>query len=505
MSTFALLRATTRLSDAVWAVALALIGVFVGATFAMAAGGTDAVSAQALRFVPLAAVPLLLRYEFSSGPAVLFWFDAARQGMPGVTAASLRAEALRAVLLVLALILPMGAAAAAVGDVRALPATTALGVAIAAIGIGGLTAVAPYRWIPFAIIASLGLVVAIVSGWVPTHGPIVLALGIVVFAACALAIRWRLRTLLRRGEDPEVGGDYAFVFGLGRHGGGAFSAPNSAPLAVLMGERRAHAAAVRQPDNPDARIRALLGPEAWHATVATRPHFLQWAALIGLWPLLMLAFLAILFQTIGVPNTSTSLAALIWLTMVVMWGVVMGGVMQLQYGRVLGASIGSGEGLDAELRLLPGVLASASVWDRRLRPLWLLPGLGVAALVVAVAATVGVGATGLGWLSGIAALELWRMRLSLQAALRGSRSARRFAMVAGAVTGLLLVLGVPLWAGDLLPGFNTAMARIVPALGPVALALALVSAGLLAAAECQLRRGQGASLLLAVGMLVLAV
>ena len=199
MTTFALLRATTRRGDAAWAVALAVIGALVGATHALAAGGDGAVADQALRFVPLAAMPLLLRYEFSSGPAVLFWFDAVRQSIPGVTRASFQAEFLRFAAFLLMILLPMAAVGAWMGGLADLPYGAVIGVAIAAAGIGGLTAVAPYRWMPFAVVGSLSVVLAIALGVLPVHGSTVLGLGFAAGLVCAAAIRWRLTAL---GSSP---------------------------------------------------------------------------------------------------------------------------------------------------------------------------------------------------------------------------------------------------------------------------------------------------------------
>lgn len=487
MTTFALLRATTRRGDAAWAVALAVIGALVGATHALAAGGDGAVADQALRFVPLAAMPLLLRYEFSSGPAVLFWFDAVRQSIPGVTRASFQAEFLRFAAFLLVILLPMAAVGAWMGGLADLPYGAVIGVAIAAAGIGGLTAVAPYRWMPFAVVGSLSVVLAIALGVLPVHGSTVLGLGFAAGLVCAAAIRWRLTALRTRGVDPPVGGDYAFVFSLGRHGGSAFSAPDSAPLAVLMNERRTSAREGRIPDAPDARVRALLGPHAWQASVTPKVHLMQWALLIGVLPLLMTVFFGVLFHSLSDGATFGRIAGVVVLMLVVMWGLVMGATMQMQYGMALRAHAGTGQGLDAELRLLPGVAAPVANWDRRLRPLWLWPGLALGGLVLGVAIMLGVEAAGLVILATVVGLELWRMRLTVHAALRGAAVAGRLVAAAGGATGLLLVLGTPYWA-NFRPLIEALHGDVAGALDQALAGLALVASLLLGIAAWRLHR-----------------
>jgi hypothetical protein len=67
-----------------------LIG-FIGAL----ASDDATLGAVSARTLPLVGLPLMFRYQFSSARSVLFWFDASRQAVPGVTSSSLVAEALR--------------------------------------------------------------------------------------------------------------------------------------------------------------------------------------------------------------------------------------------------------------------------------------------------------------------------------------------------------------------------------------------------------------------------
>lgn len=496
MSAVATLRATTKAGDIAWAVTFSLMGLISGlATGASAAGDTaGGVPALALGLLAVCA----LRYQFGSAPAALFWFDAARQSVPGATRSSLRAEAIRLLLFLSCLLLPMAAVGVVVGGWPGLaPMPAAIGVALAAIGIGALSAVMPYRWVPFSMLASLALVLVIVEGWIPTRVASLLAGGLVMFAICATMVALRLRSLLARGVDPTVGGDYAFVFSLGRHHGSAFTAPNSAPLAVLWQERHERASARPMPSGLDGRVRGLLGQQAWQLAVAPGRHALQWLGVIGLYPVIMLGFFAVLAHQGGGDTPFAGRQPLLLLVLVVLWGMVMGAAMQEQYVRGLRASRAFGDGLDAELRLLPGVAASKEVWARRLRPLWLPQALGLGGLVVGLALACGVAPMGVAVLALLAGLEAVRMRLAAWAALDGSRAASRLLAIAGAASGLLLLVALPVWVYGLAPPLDEVLARGLSAIGLDAVRLlagVLVPILLLVAAARKLRDAGGSDL-----------
>lgn len=501
MKTLAVLRATTNAGDVAWVALLATAGALVG--IANAAAGDPGASAPHLRLLPLAAVPLMFRYQFGSAPAVLFWFDAARQAVPGVTAASLRAELLRLGLLLSSLLLPMAVAGLALDGAAALPAlATMTGVAVAAAGVGAVVAVMPYRWMPIAMLAPIALAVLVVAGGVPAAGATALLGGLAAFGACAALAAWRLRDLLGRGVDPAVGGDYAFVFSFGRHAGSVFSAPDSAPLAVLLRERRERREGAMSPAPPsglDARVSALLGESAWRQAVSPLRHLLSWAAVVLAYPLLMLGFFALVFPRLGGDRAIDGLFPLLFLTLLALWSFVMLGAMHQHTVRALARSRTEGDSLDAELRLLPGVAAPASAWARRLRPLWLPLGLATGGVAVLVAALGGVTLRGVLWLVVIAALQLAWMRLTLHAAVRAPRSATRPLGAAGAAIGLALLAGLPLWVEGLVPAFDAAVSRHVAALGigpqPVVLALVSIAVLLLGWAARRVATADGSGLL----------
>lgn len=500
MSAAATLRATTKAGDVAWAVALSLMGLLAGLGNGASAAGDAADGGPALSLGLLAGCALMLRYQFASVPAALFWFDAARQSVPGATRSSLRAEAIRLLLFLSCLLLPMAAVGVVVGGLPGLaPMPAAIGVALAAIGIGALSAVMPYRWFPLSTLGSLVLVLGIVLGWVPTRGAVPLMVGLAIFALCAGLVAVRLGKLLARGADPAVGGDYAFVFSLGRHHGSAFTAPNSAPLAVLWQERHERASARPMPSGLDGRVRGLLGQQAWQLAAAPGRHALQWLGVIGLYPVIMLGFFAVLAHQGGgdTPFAGRQPLLLLVLVLVVLWGMVMGAAMQEQYVRGLKASRALGDGLDAELRLLPGVAASKEAWARRLRPLWLPQALGLGGLVVGLALVCGVAPMGVAVLALLAGLEAVRMRLAAWAALEGNGAASRLLGIAGAASGLLLLAALPVWVYGLVPPLDEALARGLTAIGLDAVRLlagVLVPMLLLVAAARKLRDAGGSVL-----------
>lgn len=498
MSAAATLRATTKAGDVAWAVALSLMGLLAGLANGASAAGDAAEGGPALSLGLLAGCALVLRYQFASAPAVLFWFDAARQSVPGATRSSLRAEAIRLLLFLSCLLLPMAAVGVVVGGLPGLaPMPAAIGVALAAIGIGALSAVMPYRWFPLATLGSLVLVLGIVLGWVPTRGAAPLMVGLAIFALCAGLVAVRLGKLLARGADPAVGGDYAFVFSLGRHHGSAFTAPNSAPLAVLWQERHERASARPMPSGVDGRVRGLLGQQAWQLAVAPGRHALQWLGVIGLYPVIMLGFFAVLAHQGGGDTPFAGRQPLLLLVLVVLWGMVMGAAMQEQYVRGFKASRALGDGLDAELRLLPGVAASKEAWARRLRPLWLPQALGLGGVVVGLALACGVAPLGVAVLALLAGLEAVRMRLAAWAALEGNGAASRLLAIAGAASGLLLLVALPVWVHGLAPQLDEVLARGLSAIGLDAMRLlagVLVPILLLVAAARKLRDAGGSDL-----------
>jgi hypothetical protein len=474
MNVIAMLRATTTNGDFAWAVAMSIMGAFAG----MASGAATSDPAPFGPTSPLgllAGCVLAFRYQFSSAPSVLFWFDSARQAVPGASISSVRAEALRLLFFLLCLFLPMAAVGIVVGGLPALASVpSAIGVALAAAGVGALNAVMPYRWFPLAILASLTLIPGIVLGWVPSRGATSFLIGLALFALSAGLIGFRLRRLLDRGVDPAVGGDYAFVFSLGRHAGSVFTAPNSAPLAVLWEERRQRAGAGPAPSDLDRRVCGLLGQQAWHVVATPGRHALQWLAVLGLYPVLMMGFFALMHHQNGDDTPFVGRATLLLLVLAVMWSMVIGGAMQELYVRGLRASRTRGDGLDAELRLLPGVAASKDAWARRLRPLWLPQALGVGGLVVGLAAACGISSMGVAALAFLAVLELARMRLSAWAALKGNRAASGLLGVAGAANGLLLLVVLPVWVYGLMPSLDEVLAQGLAAIGLDAMRLLLV-------------------------------
>lgn len=505
MKAWRVLRATTRWSDAASAAALALIGALIG----FSSGSGSEAGLDAMRYVPLAAVPLLFRYQVSSAPAVMFWFDAARQDVPGATSASIRAEWLRLALFLFCFFAPLagvGLVVAGSDVLRVLPA--ALGVALAAVGVGALFAVMPYRWMPAMMVLVVGLVIAIILGWIPLEGGFPLTVGVAAFgAACALLAR-QLAALLRQGVDPAVGGDYAYAFSFGRHGS-FFQAPNSWPFVVLLGEWRRHrgsrigAPVASTPIgrlDVDARVCALLGEMPWQASVAPLRHALFWLGSILLYPLLMLGLFATLDVARGATREFIGEAGILSLVLLAYWAFVMGISIHGLYGRALRDPRCRAD-LVVELRLLPRVVAPARQWNRRLRRLWLPAGAALGGGVFLVAWAIGLGVQSLAHIVLVYALLVALFRVSIHVDLRADRWGRRVVYLGLLALGLLLLAGVPLWMFDQFPEmaaepsswFFGVPADAAPML---AFAPALPVVLLLALATWRLRRADGVGLVL---------
>jgi hypothetical protein len=461
MSTLATLRATTRPGDFGWAVACAMVGLIAGLVHGSASPDELAKGGAHFGLVTFAAALLMLRYQFLAAPAALFWFDAMRQGVPGVTRASIRAEAIRLAIFLGVLLLPMATAGWLLGGVPALaPIPAAIGVSLAAAGFGALAAVISYRHFLILSPVAVLIVLAIWGGLLPDRGLAPVLIGLAVFVSCGALIGRRLQRLVADGADPAVGGDYAFIFSLGRHDGSAFTAPNSAPLAVLLDERRGRTRQRTQavPTDLDARVRTLLGEPAWQLTTAPMRAARQWLLLIGAYAVLMMAFFAAQDHLHGDTHPFVGRASMLLLLLVVTWGFSMNGMLHEQLIRPLRASRTGGDGLDAELRLLPGVAAPRAVWARRLRPLWLPYALAMGAVAVGLALIVGVAPIGVAVLALIATLEGARMRLATWAALDGDRAAQQWLNLAGIANGLLLTVALPAWVYGLAPSFDQMIA-----------------------------------------------
>lgn len=158
MNAFKVLRATTSWGDAAWAVALAGMGALIGFIGALASNDPT-LGAMSTRMLPLVGLPLMFRYQFGSARSVLFWFDASRQAVPGVTSSSLVAEALRLSTLLAIVFGAMGIASwLAPGVVSSVVVAKTLAVALVASSIGALAAVMPYRWMPALMLLPIGLV-----------------------------------------------------------------------------------------------------------------------------------------------------------------------------------------------------------------------------------------------------------------------------------------------------------------------------------------------------------
>lgn len=465
MNALAVLRATTKLGDFFWAVSLAVLGAVAGLTSASSAAPADGDgTVPALAWT--CGFALAFRYQYSSAPATLLWFDAARQALPGATTASLQAETIRLLLLLACLLLPMAVVAVLIGGVPALaPLPATAGLALAAVGLGALSAVAPYRWFVPLTLTTLATYLVVISGWLPTSVATYVMTGLAIFALCALLVAHCLRQVVQRGADPAVGGDYAFVFSLGRHAGSAFTAPNSAPLAALANERRARADATVVPAHRDVRVRALLGEDAWRLSTTPARSALQWLVVIALYPLLMACFFAWMPHQHGDNQWIEGRAPMLLLVLTVLWGMIMNAAMQTQYLRGLRASRDRADGLDAELHLLPGVAAGKATWARRLRPLWLPQSLAMGVIAVGLAAAFGASWIGVAALALLAAMEALRMRLSAWAALVGNPTASRVLSIAGFASGLALVVVLPVWIYGLLPAVDQALTRNLGSIG----------------------------------------
>lgn len=465
MNALAVLRATTKTGDLIWAMSLAVLGAVAGwmsGSSAAAPDGDGTVPAMAWTCT----FALAFRYQYSSAAATLFWFDAARQALPGATTASLQAEAMRLLLFLACLLLPMTAVAVTIGGVHALaPFPVTVGLALAAVGLGALSAVAPYRWFMLLTLTTLAAYLVVISGWLPNSSAVHTLAGLAIFALCVLLAAQRLKQLLQHGADPAVGGDYAFVFSLGRHAGSAFTAPNSAPLAVLANERRARAGATIAPAHRDVRVRGLLGEDAWRLTTRPARHALQWLLVIAIQPVLMIGFFAWMHTQHGDDQPFAGRAPMLLLVLTVLWGMTMNAAMQAQYLRGLRASQARADGLDAELQLLPGVAANKATWSRRLRPLWLPQSLAMGAIAVGLAAVFGTSWIGVAALALLAGMEAVRMRLSVWAALVGKPKASRLLNIAGFASGFALLVVLPVWIYGLLPAVDQALTRDLGSIG----------------------------------------
>lgn len=476
MKALAVLRATTGGGELGWMVALTAAGLLVATAQAAAVDAQAGAQRLVAINAPIAAMMLMFRYSFGSHRAALFWFDAARQQVPGIHAACLQAEALRLVGLLTAFVAGIVLGLAAFGAIDRLPILLpSLAVGLAAAGLGLLTAVMPYRWAPLMALLDMAAILGFGAGVLPSAGAGLVALGVGTFVAALLVVAWRLRGLLARGVDPAVGGDYAFVFSFGRHSGDVFSAPNSAPLAVLMRERQARAGEPALPDDPDARVRGLLSEPAWQATVSPRRHRRQWALLILGYPALMLPFFALWSGFLSDDGNFGGLLPFMLLMLVLVWGLAMATTMQEQYARTLRDTGAAGDVLRDELRLLPGVVTGRQRWDRRLRPLWAPAGLTLGAIAMGLGAVLGVQAPGLAALAGLLGCWIGQMRLSMHVGLQDDPGAIRWVTVAGLVNGLVLFAVLPLVLQGLVAEIDAALARGLAQLGTTAQGLAAIT------------------------------
>lgn len=497
MNALKVLRATTQWGDAAWAVALAGMGALIGLIGALASDDPT-LGALSSGTIPLIGLPLMFRYQFGITRSVLFWFDASRQAVPGVTSSSLVAEALRFSILLAVLFGAMGIASwLATGVVSSVVVAKTLAVAMVAASIGALAAVMPYRWMPVMMLLPIGLVVFVSADAFSRMGADALLVAVPIFGLALVLMFRRLRSLRRAGADPAVGGDYAFVFSFGRHAGSAFNAPNSAPLAVLWNERRHRsrsATTTLDRQDADARVRALLGEQAWAQTTDPYRHWLKWAGVMLGWPALMLGFFTVMYTLSPGKRTLSEMLVLMLVMLLVLWGFVMNGALQAGTARRLASELRDTGTLHADMRLLPGVAAGRRAWRRRLRPLWLPQSLGMLVLVLGTAGLAGVAPAGLGFLAVVGVLEALRMRTSTHALLFGSRSAQRYSDAAGVATGLALVYGPMVWMQGISPLFDKLFQQIIDFVGvgpnlPVLVLLA-VAAVLLGIAAVRLQ-GEG--------------
>jgi hypothetical protein len=465
MNALAVLRATTKSGDIIWAVFLVVLGALAG----WASGTRDPSAYGDGNAAPLAlkvGFALWFRYQFTSAPAALFWFDAARQAVPGATQAALQAEAIRLVLCLVCLLLPMAGVGVMLGGLPALAAVpAATGTAVAFVGLGALTAVTPYRWFAPLNLVSAVCFLAVISGWLPTKGAVLLPVGLAIFALCAIFVAVQLRHLLQRGADPAIGRDYAAIFSIGRHAGIAFTAPNNAPIVVLANERRARTTTAIAPNQHDARVLGLLGEDAWHLATTPARHALRWLVVIAVYPLLMIGFFAWMHHQYGDDTPFAGRVPMLLLVLVVLWGMAMNAAMQAQYLRGLRASRARADGLYAELQLLPGVAASRATWSRRLRPFWLPPSLAMGVIAVGLVAAFGVSWIGVAALALLAGMEAVRMRLSAWAALVGNPTASRLLGIVGAASGFALLVALPVWIYGVVPSVDQALTREFVSIG----------------------------------------
>ncbi|WP_397572562.1 hypothetical protein [Silanimonas sp.] len=496
MSALKVLRATTTWGDAAWALSLAGMGALIGFIGALASDDAT-LGAVSARTLPLVGLPLMFRYQFSSARSVLFWFDASRQAVPGVTSSSLVAEALRFSTFLAVLFGAMGIASwLAPGVVSSVVVAKTLAVAMVASSIGALAAVMPYRWMPVMMLLPIGLVVVVSADSFSRMDADALQVAVPIVGLALVLMFRRLRSLRRAGVDPAVGGDYAFVFSFGRHTGSPFDAPNSAPLAVLLQARRQRA----RPANPtldrldaDARVRALLGEQAWRQVADPARHWLKWAGVMLGWPMLMLGFFTVMYTLSPGKRTLSEMLVLLLVMLLVLWGFVMNGALQAGYARRLASELRETGALHAEVRLLPGVAAGYAAWRRRLRPLWLPQSLGMMLLVLGTTAFAGVAPLGLGILAAVGLLEALRMRTSTHGLMLGSKAAQRFSDAAGVATGLALVYGPMVWMQGISSHFDKLFGqffhfiRVDPILPVMALlALLAIAAVLLGIAAVRL-------------------
>lgn len=456
MSALKTLRATSGWGELAWVVVLSAIGALTGwlngdFSHSMAQGMLimDEATASSLFAAHTAIFLLLLRYQVGSGTSLLFWFDAARQGVPGITGASLRAEALRLVLLFAALFVPLAAVAmtmAGFDGLRGLPRNFAM--ALAAVGIGALCAVLPRRRIFSILMVSWGFFLAIWAGWMPRDPVFALLLGLAVFLGCAVLVALRLKALLVQSGDSIVGGDgplALWVFGVADAAAGspATDSTDSRPSRLL--------AALDE----DGRVRALLGEMPRQASVAPIRHTMLWLGEFFGYPALMLGFFAVMNGFDGVSFTFEGIARLsfLLLLLVAFWGSVMIVPSHASYyGSVLRDPRSSPD-IVPELSLIPGVVATPARWHRRLRRLWLPASIAFTTALLMCALLAGVGPWGLLHLAVAGGLLALLLRFSIHADLYRERVARRFVLAGQIAFGLYMLLGVPLWMTGPLDGF----------------------------------------------------
>jgi hypothetical protein len=157
--------------------------------------------------------------------------------------------------------------------------------------------------------------------------------------------------------------------------------------------------------------------------------------------------------------------AVLLVLMLVLWGFLINGAVQVGRMRQLASELRETGALHAELRLLPGVAVQEATWNRRLRPLWLPENLGMTLFFMVLAAFAGVAPLGIAFLGGVGLLEMTRMRTLTHAMLFGAEGARRLSEAAGVATGLAFVGGPMIWFRGVSPELDKLFGQIADALG----------------------------------------